>query len=412
MRWGGDETVSGQNNVLFIENSSSRIQEIKEAGQLLGQAKIHFAGSGPDALDMLASMPDIPLFIVHNPPELNAFDVTKSLSLLFPESSVTILADHELTPAQDDSDAGNIPLLPIPRTATEYALLVRQGIHAHRNTIHIARKLKSVTEEKTGIQEATRSIMKSYQDLSSLVHCGQKVQETMDLVECSRIITDALKTLGLNGTIVLEDDEGSIKEIRRISENPGTHFTVTDTNAKIYFAGPKYAGYIDAHPADGDRFDVDRLSDPLHLIRNQLMAFLDRYSRIEEKEQLLEGYKAILNKLEDIIKNADFSKKTQKVRKELESDTESIFNILDRMREKVSEDVVPWVDEVELSLQFADRVSQQINSLASILRELLGTINPSLECDLDEEKNESSQSVLREPAEQKSVDDLLESLGM
>ena len=82
------------------------------------------------------------------------------------------------------------------------------------------------------------------------------------------------------------------------------------------------------------------------------------------------------------------------------------------MREKVSEEVIPWVDEVELSLQFADRVSQQINSVTSILRELLGTINPSLEDELEAETNESTQSVLQEPEEQKSVDDLLESLGM
>jgi CheY-like chemotaxis protein len=404
--------MSGQDNVLFIEEDSTRLEQIKQAEQLLGQAKIHFAGSGPEAIDLLTSMPDIPLFIVHNPPELDAFDMTKSLSGLFPESSVTILMDQEVEAGQDHSNADNVLLLPIPAMATEYALVVRQGIHAHRNAVHIARKLKSVTDEKTGMQEATRAIMKSYQDLSSLVHCGQQVQETMDLNECNQIITDALKTLGLDCTILLEDDEGSKKEIRRISEDPGTHFEVADKDAKIYFADHKYAGYIDAHPANGESFDVDRLSDPLHLIRNQLMAFLDRYGRIEEKEQLLEGYKAILNKLEEIIKNADVSRKTQKVRKELESDTESIFNILDKMREKVSEDVIPWVDEVELSLQFADRVSQQINSVTSILRELLGTINPSLEDELEAEKNESTQSVLQEPEEQKSVDDLLESLGM
>jgi CheY-like chemotaxis protein len=404
--------MSGQDNVLFIEEDSTRLEQIKQAEQLLGQAKIHFAGSGPEAIDLLTSMPDIPLFIVHNPPELDAFDMTKSLSGLFPESSVTILMDQEVEAGQDHSNADNVLLLPIPAMATEYALVVRQGIHAHRNAVHIARKLKSVTDEKTGMQEATRAIMKSYQDLSSLVHCGQQVQETMDLNECNQIITDALKTLGLDCTILLEDDEGSKKEIRRISEDPGTHFEVADKDAKIYFADHKYAGYIDAHPANGESFDVDRLSDPLHLIRNQLMAFLDRYGRIEEKEQLLEGYKAILNKLEEIIKNADVSRKTQKVRKELENDTESIFNILDKMREKVSEDVIPWVDEVELSLQFADRVSQQINSVTSILRELLGTINPSLEDELEAEKNESTQSVLQEPDEQKSVDDLLESLGM
>jgi hypothetical protein len=404
--------MSGQDNVLFLEENSSRREQIKQAEELLGQAKIHFAGSEPEANDLLSSMPDIPVFVVHNPPELDAFALSKSLSGSFPESSVTILIDQEVKAGQDDSDTDNLLLLPIPAMATEYALVVRQGIHTHRNNVNIARELKRVTDEKTGMQEATREIMKSYQDLSSLVHCGQQVQETMELSECQRIITDALKTLGLNCTIVMEDDEGNKKEVRRISEDPGAHFKVEDKDAKIYFADHKYAGYIDAHPASGESFDVDRLSDPLHLIRNQLMSFLDRYGRIEEKEQLLEGYKAILNKLEEIIKNADVSRKTQKVRKELESDTESIFNILDKMREKVSEEVIPWVDEVELSLQFADRVSQQINSVTSILRELLGTINPSLEDELEAEKNESTQSVLQEPEEQKSVDDLLESLGM
>ena len=130
---------------------------------------------------------------------------------------------------------------------------------------------------------------------------------------------------------------------------------------------------------------------------------------------MLEGYKAILDKLEEIIKNADVSGKTQKIRKDLENDTESIFNILDKIREKVPEDVVPWVNEIELSLQFADKVSQQVNSLASILRELLGTINPSMADELQSESNESTKSVFSEEEDEgkrKSVDELLESLGV
>jgi hypothetical protein len=278
---------------------------------------------------------------------------------------------------------------------------------------NMSEQYESIIEEKKRAEEAARAFMRSYQDLASLVHCGQQVQETLDLDGCCQIITDALKDLGLECSIVFKDDDESKKEIRQLTEDSARHFQVMNESARMYFADLQYAGYIDIKSENGEPFDEDRLSDPLHLIRNQLMAFLDRFGRIEEKEQLLEGYKAILNKLEEIIQDADFSRKSQKVRNELANDTESIFNILEKMREKVSEDVIPWVDEVELSLQFADKVSQQINSLTSILRDLLGTINPSLAHELEGEKNESTQSVLDDSgSDKKSVDELLESLGM
>ncbi len=405
--------MSAKNDVLFIEENNKRIEQIKQAEPLLEHTKIHFAKSVAEAIKVLSSLHDIPVFITHSSPGLDGLNVTKSLISSFPEISVTIMTDIMITADQNDTSNDHVLMLPKPDTTSDFALVIQQGILTHRSKIRTALQVKSVSDEKNEMEHVTRGIMKSYQDLSNIVHCGQQVQETMDLNECFKIIIDALHKLGLDCTITLNDDENEKKKIRQISADPSGHFQITGESARIYFADHKYAGHIDSRSVNGDAFDEDRLSDPFHLIRNQLLTFLDRFGRIEEREQLLIGYKGILSKLEDILKNADFSRKAQKVKKELENDSESIFNILDKIREKVSADVIPWVEEVEISLQFADRVSQQINSLTSILRELLSTINPELSDNIESEKKESTQSVLDDSAsEQSSVDDLLESLGM
>ncbi len=404
-----------QSTVLFISEDNERIKDIMKAEPLLEQIKIQCAGSESEGLDLLSSFPDIPVFVFHTSPESGAFDLSKSLSNHFPEITVTIMTYTIINSDQENNISDNSMVLPLPETSIDYALVIQQGVRTHNNQIRAAEQLQSITDEKTSAEETTRSLMKAYQDIANLVHCGQRLQETIDRDEGCEIISDALKDVGLNSTIVFKDKDGVKNEIRQLSNTSGKHFKVFGECARLYFADIKYAGYIDVESADGEAFDENAMSDPLHLIRNQFMAFLDRFGHIEEKEQLLEGYMAILSKLENIIKNADFSKKTQNVRKELENDTEGIFNILDKMREKVPAEVVPWVDEVELSLQFADKVSQQINSLASILRELLGTINPSLAKELEAESNESTQSVLNEneaEGQRKSVDELLESLGV
>ncbi len=407
--------MSGKSDILFITDDGLHIKEITEDERLLRRIKIHFAKSGTQAIDILSFMPEIPVFIIHALPDINGVDISRSLSEQFPGILTIIITDHQPDIDQEHDNCESSLIMPLPETQEDYAMVIRQGIRTHNYIKRKTQECKSMSEEKDSMEETTHTIMGLYQDLANLVHCGQSLQETVDRDGCCQIITEALKDMGLDCSIEFKDDEGDKKEIRQLTEEAGKHFEITDKSARIYFANSKYAGLIDVQSSNGGPFDEDRLSDPLHLIRNQFISFLDRFGRIEEKEQLLEGYKAILDKLEEIIKNADVSGKTQKIRKDLENDTESIFNILDKIREKVPEDVVPWVNEIELSLQFADKVSQQVNSLASILRDLLGTINPSMSDELRSESNESTKSVFSEEEDEgkrKSVDELLESLGV
>jgi hypothetical protein len=188
---------------------------------------------------------------------------------------------------------------------------------------------------------------------------------------------------------------------------------VQDDRAILYFSKGAYSGCIRLKTLNGVPFDIDRFADLTHLIKNQLIAFLERLISIEEREKLYAGYKAILDKLEDMIMSSGISKKAYNVQKVLENDTENIFQLLDKIRSKAPDDIAPWLDEVEINLQFADKVSQQINSLAGILRELLSVLNPEMTDELKAKNQESANSILQSSAETKQdVEDLLASLGM
>jgi len=150
-------TVPIQERVLFVDNRWHRLEEIKQAGEILDQTRIHFAGTGPDAVDILTPMPGIPVFIVHNPPELNGFDMMKSLSRLFPECSMTILVDQELDAGRMYNAVDYARILPLPATPAEFALMILNSIDAHRNTIHMSGN----REETADMVEAARAIMKS-----------------------------------------------------------------------------------------------------------------------------------------------------------------------------------------------------------------------------------------------------------
>ena len=200
---------------------------------------------------------------------------------------------------------------------------------------------------------------------------------------------------------------------RKLANNSARHFEVKDDRAILYFSKGHYSGLISLKTLNGVPFDMDRFGDLIHLIKNQLTAFLERLISIEEREKLYAGYKAILDKLEDMIMSSGISKKAYNVQKELESDTENIFQLLDKIRSKAPDDIAPWLDEVEINLQFSDKVSQQINSLAGILRELLSVLNPELADELKAKNQESANSILESsPQAKQEVEDLLASLGM
>ncbi len=273
------------------------------------------------------------------------------------------------------------------------------------------RELRRSAREIQGATGAAQAFMQSHQELAGIVHCGQEIQGELDLERACEKITTALEGLGLESSIHFVE-EADVAEYKQIAADPERHLEVEGSSARLYFATGAFAGRIDVRVSSGERFDMDRYGDLLHLVRNQLLAFLERLGSLEEREKLLSGYKAILDKLEAIIEASDVSGKTSMIRKELENDTENIFNLLDRMRETTSEEMVPWLDQVEMSLQFSDRVSQQINALAGVIREILAVMRPEEDTAATEENKISSNSVL-EPAEKRQeADAILASLGL
>lgn len=267
-------------------------------------------------------------------------------------------------------------------------------------------------EAKASAEAAAAVFMRSQQDLASLVHCGQELQECFDLTEACNKIVEALNELGLDCAITFVEDKKLQQEIRGLALATTTHFKIEDYSARLYFAQCEYAGYISARTRNDEPFDAERFSDLLHLFKNQLCAFLERLVRAEEREKLLVGYKNILSKLEEIIRCSDFSAKSKHVRIGIENDTEGVFDILDKIREKVPEEIRPWTDEAEIQLQFADRVTQQINHLAGVLRELIRVLNPELAILVEEEDQVSSQGICAQSTDQNDINGLLNSLGL
>jgi hypothetical protein len=263
------------------------------------------------------------------------------------------------------------------------------------------------------ITQAANAFMSSHQDLATLVHCGQELQGDLNLEDaCERIIA-SLKDIGLETAITFSENAEEAAMYHKLSNDSAKHFQVQDDKATLFFSKETHSGCINLKTLNSEPFDMDRFADLIHLIKNQFIVFLDRLDSIEEREKLFTGYKAILDKLEKMIMSSEISKKADNVQKELENDTVNIFQILEKIRKKVPDDVAPLLNEVEINLQFADKVSQQINSLVGIIRELLSVLNPELEEENKAKNEESASSIFdTSPEAKQEVEDLLASLGM
>ncbi len=266
---------------------------------------------------------------------------------------------------------------------------------------------------KRKVVEDADALMQLYEDLAGLVHCGQLLQETLDREKACRRIVETFNGLGMECAIHFEEDPSKQAEIREWISRNVQEPPEEDGTVRVCFSKAIYVGSMKVRSLRKNSIDDGRLVDLVHLFKNQLVAFLDRHHRIQEREKILGLYKAVLNKLEEIVDASDFNRKTQTVREGIAGNTETIVKILDKLRVEVPEYVLPWIDEVEMSLQFADKVSQQINTLTGTLREILCVMNPELAVEFNAQEQESSASVCREaPGSQQDVDDLLASLGM
>lgn len=104
---------------------------------------------------------------------------------------------------------------------------------------------------------------------------------------------------------------------------------------------------------------------------------------------------------------------------DIASESINVMDLIDAARSFVQQqqpdDAVRKLDEAEMSLQFADRVCQQLNEIAKTIQYINNVMhgkNPDEDSELKSISQSSSDSVLRSKAEQSEVDDLLSSLGL
>jgi hypothetical protein len=403
----GIEALMDNVIIISIDADSSSDKIVLEAEAFLKNIKIRQVHSEREASNLLQSIhvsDAIVAFIIH---DLDGYNVSEKLLNDYPDlRKIFLVRNMAIEKLPDKIDNEKILIFPFPGSGNDLALLLNQILKLEKDIKKSSDSIESVTQ-------AANAFMRSHQDLATLVHCGQEIQGDISLEDaCERIIS-SLKDIELDTDITFAKNAEETDLYRKLANDSARHFEVKADKAILYFSKGHYSGLISLKTLNGVHFDIERFGDLIHLIKNQLTAFLERLISIEEREKLYAGYKAILDQLEDMIMSSEISKKAYNVQKELENDTENIFQLLDKIREKAPDDIAPWLDEVEIKLQFADKVSQQINSLAGILRELLSVLNPEMADELKVKNQESANSILQSSADTKQdVEDLLASLGM
>ncbi len=387
---------------------------LSEAEAVLKKIKFLHAKSENEASKLLQSMKDSNICIVYLLHDLKKFRVSKKYLNDFPFLKKILLVEEiSLNKLPAKIKSSDFIIFPFLKSGNDLGLIINQILIFEKQRLDLENEIERSSVSIDRVTGAANAFMQSHQDLATLVHCGQELQGDLELKNaCERIIT-SLKEIGLDTEIHFAEKGGEQEQYCRLAEDSEKHFEVLDDTAMLFFREGSYSGYIRVKTVNGDAFDIERFGDIIHLFKNQLTVFIERLIGAEEREKLFAGYKAILDKLEDMIMSSDISQKAHNVQKELESDTESVFQLLDKIREKIPEEFFPWLDEIELSLQFGDKVSQQINSLVGIIRELMGVLNPELEDENKSKNAESASNILESSEEAKQdVEDLLASLGM
>jgi hypothetical protein len=400
--------------IISLDADNCSVKIISEAEAILKNIKIKLAHSDKEASNLVQSMHGsdaVVVFLIH---DMDGYNVSEKLLTDCPDlRKIFIVRNMGVEKLSDKIDNEKYLIFPFPASGNDLALLLNQVLKFEKQRYCLEKEVKKSSDSIESVTQAANAFMRSHQDLATLVHCGQEIQGDINLEDaCERIIS-SLKDIELYTDITFAKNPEETDLYRKLANDSARHFEVKGDRAILYFSKGHYSGLISLKTFNGDPFDIERFADLIHLIKNQLTAFLERLISIEEREKLYAGYKAILDQLEDMIMSSEISKKAYNVQKELENDTENIFQLLDKIREKAPDDIAPWLDEVEIKLQFADKVSQQINSLAGILRELLSVLNPEMADELKAKNQESANSILESSPEAKQeVEDLLASLGM
>ncbi len=159
---------------------------------------------------------------------------------------------------------------------------------------------------------------------------------------------------------------------------------------------------------------VDFIPKPIDraLVVARVKALLLMHMMVKDRENLLKANQALIGRLENLLSEPALQTQLSLIKKDVGEATEDMFSKLQRLRSETgTEENDSLIDQIELSLQFTDKLCQQINEIAKIVNKLQNLIQ-GVEDESLETADESSKSVIMQKKDQAEIDNLLESLGL
>ncbi len=155
-------------------------------------------------------------------------------------------------------------------------------------------------------------------------------------------------------------------------------------------------------------------------VKSRISSALNMVNLERDKNNLLRINQVILNKIKDVLEGLPILKNVDGIKSDLASSSSTMLDFFDQIRLNIangnSSDALLALDDAEITLQFSDRASQQVNELAKVINQIHQIMTKNAgeeEVEFSESLNKaSSDSVLSKKNDQAEVDDLLDSLGI
>ncbi len=180
---------------------------------------------------------------------------------------------------------------------------------------------------------------------------------------------------------------------------------------------------------------VDYIPKPLdyRLTMARIKAALQSGELLKDKSNLLKINDVLLTKIDNLLKEAFLDTKIDKIKNEITASIDMIFDRAEEIRSGVGETAVlldaeqakvqtelaqtfrenktkagELLDQLEMSLQFGDRIFQQINEILKTINRINSLMSGTAVDEAVEQS--SSKSVLGDKTKQSEIDDLFASL--
>ncbi len=136
---------------------------------------------------------------------------------------------------------------------------------------------------------------------------------------------------------------------------------------------------------------------------------------IRDKLNLLKINQIMIARVNDTLNGLGIIKKMEDIKLDIASDSHSVLDYIAEARSCIDdyneEGALSALSRAEVSLQFSDRVSQQLNEFGKVLAKISGIMEKTdLSDTVDGIYKASTDSVLQEKSSQEDVDKLLDSL--